>query len=67
MDKKNSYQSTASMAAKLEQGGNFEQAAYFWRIALHLAKNGTNEDWCWVRATLCERREQVLRSLTATC
>ncbi|MBO1811597.1 ANR family transcriptional regulator [Serratia ureilytica] len=52
------YQSTASMAAKLEQSGNFAQAAHFWRTAQHLAKNGTNEDWCWVRANLCERRGQ---------
>ncbi|MBH2547961.1 ANR family transcriptional regulator [Serratia marcescens] len=58
MDKKNSYQRTASMAAKLEQGGNFAQAAHFWRTAQHLAKNGANEDWCWVRANLCERRGQ---------
>lgn len=58
MDKKNAYQSTASMAAKLEQSGNFAQAAHFWRTAQHLAKNGTNEDGCWVRANLCERRGQ---------
>ena len=56
MNHQTEYLETATMAAKLEKIGDFAQAAHFWRAAQYLAKNAANEDWCWIRARLCEMK-----------
>lgn len=48
------FKQLATRAAMYERAGDFEVARNLWRKAYMVSVHPANEDWCQIRARLCE-------------
>ncbi len=48
------FQEKAEAAAKIEQLGNYAQAANLWRLADKYAMTSEQKKWCALRADYCD-------------